>query len=339
MKHELKILVIGCGSIGERHIRNLQALNLAEITVCDLNSERLNYIKDTYHVSSITDYEKALGGADYNAVLVCSPTSEHIAPALAAVRANCHVFIEKPLSHTLDGVDDLINEARDRGLVIMTGFNYRFHPGLRQVKRMLENNKIGRPFGARAHFGSYFLYRLPFHNMKDYRQDYAANKTGGGVILDAATHLIDFLRWFFGEVEEIYCCAGKTGNLDLEVEDYAEMILRFRGGITASVHADFVQQPAQNKLEIIGEGGTLAWSHTTGKLLLSAAVPGQWQEQWREVKVANKTADMYLEEMKHLVKCLLGRATPITDGIAGKRVLEIVLAAKDSAATGKTIRL
>lgn len=335
----MKILVIGCGSAGERHIKNLKSLALAEIIACDQSQERLEYIKGEYAIEVFRDYEKALNGEAIDAVLVCTPTSGHIIPALAAIQQGCHVFIEKPISHTLEGVDNLIKEARRKNLTLMIGFNYRFHPDLQQVKRLLDRKAIGRPLSARAHFGSYFLYRLLFHPGTGYRQDYAAKKIGGGVILDAATHIIDYLRWFLSEVEEVFCYSGKLGSLDLEAEDFAEILLKFKEGAIASIHADFLQQPYQNKCEILGEEGTVSWSYTGGKVMLSPAIPNQWQEQWQEIEVENKTSDMYLEEIKHFIKCIREGHTPLVDGVTSRRVLEIALAAKESARAGKAIIL
>jgi predicted dehydrogenase len=339
MKPALKLMIIGCGSIGERHIKNLQSLGAGEIAASDPSRERLEYIKNTCGVETFPSYEEALAKSTFDAVLVCSPTSEHIPPALAAVRRGCHVFVEKPLSHTMEGVDELIHEAAHRKVALITGFNYRFHPELQQIKSLLDNNEIGKPFSARAHFGSYFLYRLPFHAGNDYRQDYAGKKIGGGVILDAAIHLIDYLCWFMGEVEEVYCRAENLSDFDLEAEDFAEIILKFKGGPVASVHADFIQKPYQNKLEIAGQGGTIAWSLTGGRVLLSPAEPERPEEQWRNIEVANRSADMYLEEMKSFIRHIQGEPTPAADGIAGRRALEVALAAKKSAVTGKIVKL
>ena len=126
----MRVLVVGCGSIGERHINNLKSLALADVFICDQDKERLEHVKDKYEIKAFHNYEEAFSNEDINAVLVCTPTSEHIIPALAAIRQGCHVFIEKPLSHTLVGVDNLLEEAKRRNLILMTGFNFRFNPNL-----------------------------------------------------------------------------------------------------------------------------------------------------------------------------------------------------------------
>lgn len=330
----MRFLVIGCGSIGERHIKNLKSLDVAEIYACEQDKEKLECIKDKYEIEGFLDYEAAFSNEAIDAVLVCTSTSAHIPPALAAIHQGCHVFVEKPISHTLEGVDNLIEEAKRKNLILMTGFNMRFHPNLQQIKQLLDRKTIGSPISARAHFGCYFLYRLPYHPGKSYRQDYAAMKTGGGVILDAATHIIDYLRWFFGEVEEVFCYSGKMSSLDLEAEDFAEILLKFKKGTIASLHVDFIQQPYQNKCEIIGEQGTIIWSYVDEKVRLFSA-----SNQWQETEIESEPDDMYLEEMKHFIKCVRGEETAVVDGVSGKRVLEVALAAKESAQIGKVITL
>jgi predicted dehydrogenase len=337
MKRPLsRILVIGCGSAGERHIKNLQSLGVAEICACEQDRQRLKHISDEYKIQTFEDYEEVFSNEAIDAALVCTPTSEHIVPALAAIRQGCHVFVEKPLSHTLEGVDNLIEEASRKNLILMTGFNFRFHPNLQQIKTLLDREEIGRPISARAHFGSYFLYRVPYHGGRDYKQDYAAKKVGGGVILDAATHQIDYMSWFLGKVKEVFCYSGRMSSLELEAEDIAEILLKFETGAIASLHVDFVQKPYQIQCEIIGEKGTLAWDFRTNTVRLSCETDNKWQTFTENNFDHDET---YVREITHFIECIRGKEEPPVDGIRGKKLLQIALAAKESTQTGKLIAL
>jgi len=329
-----KILVIGCGSIGERHIRNLKSLTAAEIVACDMDKQRLEHVKEKYHLKAFGDYRQALG-EDVDAVLVCTPTRSHISPALAAIRGGCHVFIEKPLSHTLRGVDDLIDEAKHRGLTLMVGFNLRFHPALQLIRKLVDRQQIGKPIAAKAHAGSYFLYRSRYHSWKDYTQDYAAKKVGGGVILDSATHHIDYVTSLFGEAKEVFCYSGRMSSLGLEAEDIAEILLKFETGTVASLHVNFVQQPYQIKYEIIGERGTITWDVADNAVKFCGDRDNKWQTVTLESNFDyNET---YIQELIHFLGCISGSEQPPVDGARGKRILEIALAAKKSAQTGRAI--
>lgn len=332
----LKILVIGCGSIGERHIKNLKSLAVEGIFTCDEDKERLEHIKDKYEIKAFQNYEEAFSNEAIDAVLVCTPTSGHITPALAAIQQGCHVFIEKPLSHTLEGVDDLIKEAGRKNLILMTGFNLRFHPNLQQIKKLLDREAIGRPISARAHFGSYFLYRSPYHSGRDYREDYATKRIGGGVILDAATHYIDYISSLFGKVKEVFCYSERMSGLKLEAEDIAEMLLKFETGAIASLHVDFIQQPYQNKCEIIGEKGTITWDLTDNTVNLFSGANNKWQTFPENNFDYNET---YVQEIIHFIECIQGKEQPPVNGIRGKKILQIALAVKESAQIGKAITL
>lgn len=330
----LKILVIGCGSIGGRHIENLKALPQVEVLACDQDKERLRYIESKYGIRVFQDFEGAFSNETINAVLVCTPTSRHIPPAMAAIQQGCHVFMEKPLSHNLEGVDNLIKEASRKNLILMVGFNMRFHPSLQQIGELLYMEAIGKPISARAHFGSYFLYRLPYHSWKGYEEDYAAKEVGGGVILDAATHHIDYLSWFLGEIKEVFCYSGRMSSLSLKAEDIAEILLKFTTGAIASLHVDFVQQPHQTKYEIIGEKGTITWDHSSNVVDFFSTADDQWQSFTENNFDHNET---YVREILCFLRCISSGEQPPVDGPRGKRILEIALAAKKSTQTGRAI--
>lgn len=330
----LRILVIGCGSIGARHIGNLKSRSRGEIFACDRDRPRREYVKENYGVKVFHDYKEAVRER-IDAVLICTPTRNHIAPALAAVQHKCHIFIEKPISHTLSGVDELIREAERKGLVLMVGYNFRFHPALRQIRELVNGQRIGKIIALKAHAGSYFLYRSPYHFRMDYWQDYAAKKVGGGVILDSATHHIDFVTSLLGEVKEVFCYAGKMGNLDLAAEDMAEILLKFTDGAVANLHMNFVQQPYQNKYEIIGQRGTITWDVNDNIVKLFAETDNKWQSFHCGSNFDHN--ETYVQELNHFLECISGSEQPPVDGVRGKRILEIALAAKKSAKTGRVV--
>ncbi len=168
---KMKILIAGLGSIGRRHLRNLLALEEKDLLLyrtrrATLPDEEL----DGFPVE--TDLESALARRP-DAVIVANPSSLHLKVALPAVRAGCHVFLEKPISNTLEGVQALQQAAAERGLKVAVGFQFRFHPGLRKVASLLAERAVGLPLTARAHWGEY----LPdWHPWEDYQKGYAARK-------------------------------------------------------------------------------------------------------------------------------------------------------------------
>ena len=322
MKDKMKFLVVGCGSIGERHICNLLSLSAGEILAHDIDSGRLASIGERYGVRTYGNFDEALE-QHVDAFIICVPPSLHIPYALRGVEHNANLFIEKPLSHSLEGVDVLLEQANNKNLVISVGYNLRFHPGLRLVKQLLDDGKIGKIVSAIVEVGQY----LPdWHPWQDYRQLYTAKKEmGGGIILDGS-HELDYIRWLLGEVKEVSCFTGKVSGLEVETEDTAEIILRFDNGAIAGVHLDFVQRDYSRSCKLIGEEGTIVWDYPAKNVRVFSAISGLWEQ----LEIKAEPNDMYVEEMKHFISCIEGKEMPIVNGVVARRVLEIALAAKNS---------
>lgn len=327
----MKILVVGCGSIGERHIRNLIDISNHTIIAFDTSKERLEFIKERYKVVTCDNIEKSFNYG-VNAVIVCTPPSSHIQIADLAITHGAHVFIEKPISDRLDGLDELIKKATDNQKIISVGYCFRFNEGLKMVKSLIDSGKLGRILSIKSEFGQYLPDWRPWQN---YKQSYTAKKElGGGIILDGS-HEIDYLYWLIGEVKEVFCFADKISDLEVETEDTAEILLRFSNGVIGGIHLDFTQRVYSRNCKIIGEKGTLIWNFGEHKVSLYLADSNEW-------KIYDVDADvnlMYIEEMKHFLRCIDGLSTPLIDARQGKRVLEIALAAKESSEKSMVVEL
>ena len=327
----MKILVIGCGSIGERHIKNLIVLDAGSIIVADTNPDRLEYIKEKYFLEVYDDVDAAFATRP-DIVLVCTPPPLHIPMAMKAVDHGCHVFIEKPLSHSLEHVDGFLAKAKKKQRIVFVGYNLRFQKGIRLMKQLLDEGAIGKALAIRAEFGQYLPDWRP---SQDYTKSYTAHQSmGGGIILDGS-HEIDYVRWFLGEITEVSCFAGILGSLDVDVEDTAEILLKTDQGMLADIHLDFLQRIYSRTCKIIGTQGTLLWDYTENTVKLYSAKT----KEWKTFPVQAEPNEMYLEEMKHFLACVNEKAVPLIDGHAAKTVLEIALAAKKSATVGKAIHL
>ena len=232
--------VLGCGSIGQTHIRNLKSLDV-DVIACDRNKSQLKKVEKTFKVDVTTNYDKILNDENVKAVLICTPTNYHIAPAVKALKKNKHVFIEKPLSNNIKGISELKKIAKSKGKIVYVGFNMRFNPGINKLKDLMK--KIGKIYSAKLYFGSYLPERKLAKDKKyDYRMDYAGIKRlGGGVIFDL-THEIDYALYLLGYPSEIFCYADKISNLKIDVEDTAEILLKYKDKI-ANIHLDFLLTP------------------------------------------------------------------------------------------------
>lgn len=329
----LRWLVIGCGSIGKRHIENLLALQAGEVLAVDVRADRRNEVETRFGIKTLEHLEEAWRLRP-DVALITVHTRLHVPLALQAAEHKCHLFVEKPLSDRMDDVDRLLQIVRERNLITLVGCNMRFHPGLRRVKKLLEEGALGRVVSARVEVGQY----LPdWHPQEDYRNGYSARASlGGGVILDAI-HEIDYIRWMLGDVETVSCFAGKLSRLEIETEDTAALLLRFTNGAIGEIHLDYVQRAYSRTCQIIGDEGTVRWDYTTGEVRWYSSSTGKW-EVFKD-SAGWEPNQMYKDEMQHFQRCLAGVEAPVLDLIQGAEVLKVALAAKNSARNGQAVKL
>ncbi|MBN1666778.1 MAG: Gfo/Idh/MocA family oxidoreductase [Anaerolineales bacterium] len=325
----MKILIAGFGSIGRRHFHNLLALGERDIIFYRTGQSTLNDAElDGFTIEP--NLEAALAHQP-EAVIVANPTALHLSVAIPAAEAGCSLLLEKPISDSLAGLDDLRSALQRGGGRVLVGFQYRYHPGLERVARLLQENALGRPLSVRVHWGEY----LPgWHPWEDYRRGYSARKDlGGGVVL-TLSHPLDYLRWLFGEISALWAFTGFRSELELEVEDTAEIGLRFSNGVLGSVHLNYNQRPPRHDLEIVGSGGTLRWDNADGAAkVYRAAGPGTWETY--SLPEGFERDWLFRAQLAHFLEVAAGQAEPrctLTDGI---RALELALAAHISSDQAK----
>jgi predicted dehydrogenase len=328
----MKFMIAGLGSIGRRHFQNLRSLGENDIL---LYRSHLGALPEDELAGYPAEQDLATALAHQpDAVIVSNPTALHLDVAIPAARSGCHLFIEKPVSHSMDHIDQLKDAVQRGGGQVLVGYQFRFHPGLRRVKHLLAEGAIGDPLSVRAHWGEY----LPsWHPWEDYRHGYSARQDlGGGVIL-TLSHPLDYLRWLFGEVVEVWALAGKLSDLELQVEDNAEIGLRFASGVLGSLHLDYNQRPPTHHLEIIGAHGTLRWDNADGKTALFRAEHGQWE--YFPLTENFERNHLFLAQMEHFLEVIKLRTTPMCSLEDGIQALRLSLAAHKSQNQGALIHL
>jgi predicted dehydrogenase len=326
----MKILIAGLGSIGRRHLHNLLALGESDILLYRTHHSTLPD-EELAGFPVETDLAVALAYRPV-AVIVSNPTALHLQVAIPAAEAGCHLLLEKPISHTMEGVDRLQKAVRRGGGQVLTGFQFRFHPGLQTVRRLLNEGAIGRPLSVRAHWGEH----LPgWHPWEDYRLGYSARADlGGGVVLTLC-HSLDYLRWLIGEVAALWAFSDKLSDLELQVEDTAEIGLRFTSKAIGSLHLDFNQRPPAHHLEIIGTQGIIRWDNGDGAVHAYRSASENWDiYQAPEGFTRN---DLFLAQLRHFLAVAHGESTPLCTLEDGVRALQLALAVHESQQAGQLI--
>ncbi len=328
----MKILIVGLGSIGERHLQNLLRLGFKDISVFRRSGRKPRTLVGN-EFKTFTDWQSAVDEKP-EAVVITNPTPLHVPFAIDAAQRGAHLFIEKPLSSSLGRANELRDLIAQNHLVNLIGYNMRFHPCLQKVREIMQSGILGQPLSARAEFGQY----LPdFHPWEDYRQGYAARRELGGGALFTNSHEVDYLYWLFGPVENVSCIARKLSTLEIDVEDTAALTLEHESGVLSEVHLDFIQRTYSRSLQIIGSEGTLRCDFSSNRVAYCSAGANTWTESLHMATFdVNET---YIEEIAHFIRCIEGEDTPVNDIDQGIETLKISLAAHRSSAQARVIMM
>ena len=261
----MKVLVAGLGSIGQRHVRNLRGLfgdrvellayrkrGLPHVITDQMTIDASTSVEDRYGIRSFPDLAEALAERPL-ATMICNPTSLHVATARAAVEAGSHVFIEKPISDSWDGVEDLVHMAEQRRLAAVVGYQLRFHPALLRARALLASGAIGDVRCVEARWHEFLPDAHPY---EDYRGSYAARRDLGGGVLLCYIHELDYLQWLFGTPVDVRAVGGRSGLLDVDVEDHAAVTLAF-DAFEASCDLSFASRSRIRTCRIVGASGGL----------------------------------------------------------------------------------
>ncbi|HET9913245.1 MAG TPA: Gfo/Idh/MocA family oxidoreductase [Anaerolineales bacterium] len=329
----MKTLIAGLGSIGRRHFRNLIALGENDIVL--LRTRKATLPEDElagYPVE--TDVQEALKKHKPEAVIVSNPTAFHLDVAIPAAKTGCTILLEKPISHSVQRLDELEGAVRKSGSKILVAFQFRFHPGLVRAKQLIEVGEIGRIISAHVHFGEY----LPaWHPWEDYRNGYAARADMGGGVVLTQCHSLDYLPWLVGKVGSVWGFTGKLSDLEVDVEDTAKIGLRFADGALGSLHLDYNRQPPVHTFDIAGTQGSIKWDLSDGATRIYRAEKKDWEVYPLPAEWERNV--MFMEQMKHFLAVVRGEVESLCtleDGIRVQRLVEAVHASQRS---GRVVEL
>jgi predicted dehydrogenase len=195
---------------------------------------------------------------EFDAAIVCTPSTTHAEISIHAMQAGLHVLTEKPIADTVENAQRMGRTARETGKVLMVGYMTRFHPGIKEMKRRVDEGRIGQLLGGHAMLASYYTLTCA-------RTHYRMHEKGG-LVLDFS-HEIDYLRWFFGEVVEVTARSRWAGDLPMKPEpNMIDVLLTYRSGAVVSLHLDYIQHPERRIFELYGDKGTLVINLKTSVL-------------------------------------------------------------------------
>jgi predicted dehydrogenase len=314
----MKFLIVGLGSIGRRHLRNLIALGEHDIILFRTNHSTLD-LEEFSSIPVFHDLDAALGeGPD--GVVISNPTALHLDAAIPAAKAGCAILMEKPVSHNFERIEELKSSLKRGEGNLLMGFQFRFHPTLRKVAEWVQQGEIGRPLSFICQWGEY----LPgWHPWEDYRQSYAARTDLGGGVLRTLCHPLDYLGWIFGDATLRWGFTSKVSDLEIDVEDLAKATLHYPGGVEGSLTLDYFRQPPLHMLEITGSNGLIEWKNNTGAARIYRTATGDWETALPPEGFDRN--DLFLEEMRHFIRMTRGEQAPLCtleDGLRTQRLVQ-----------------
>lgn len=290
----MRCLVVGGGSIGQRHISNLKLLGHSDI-VCLKRSYDSSFAKK-YDVQVITNYEEA-AKKNVDVLIVCTPTALHLDALEFGVTHDLPVFMEKPLTDSASNLIRAKTLLSSYTNVFFIGFMLRFHRLVTEMKSILETNMLGEVFNARFEFGSYLPY---WHADEDYRESYASRKDLGGGVVNTITHELDLIQYFFGSPRSISCISQNLGYLDIEVEEQCDAIFEYSNKVV-SLHLDYLQKDYDRRIRVLCEEGVVQWNWHDNYILVN-----EHQKQIRKIVNEEKfdVNQLYMDELKHFFELI-----------------------------------
>lgn len=330
----MKFLVIGLGSIGKRHIKNLISLGIKKenITGFDPRRDRVDEVKKIGLSFFIEDLKK-IKKKYFDGAFICSPTSLHIKQAVILAEKGINLFIEKPLDNKLTNLNRLFFLKDKYKLKILITYPFRFSQHGLKFKELVKSNILGQPLFFRGEFSEY----LPdWHPWESYRSFYMAEKKmGGGSILDQS-HILDMAHFIFGDFQEVIgCFNSKISTLKVNSDDIAEIILRTKSGITGSIHQDMFGRKHKKFMEVYCENGNILWD----VYKFSVSVYNAKLKKTKIYSFKNDHNIMYLNQTKHIFNIIKKKETPRITLNDGAHTLKTILTSEKSSKLKKSLSI
>lgn len=320
------ILILGTGSAGKRHARNLHELG-CRISCMDPRQDRIDELAvDVPLVGGYQAVDDALAAGDLHGVAVTSPPMFHVEQSTAALRAGLPVLLEKPVCPTLADAETLRRVRDLTGTPLLLGYTYRWWPPLMRVRELLAEGVIGALRYAQFVMSAHLADWHPWERYQDFFM--AHQSLGGGALLDES-HWLDLMFWFLGAPQTVRADIDKVSDLEIDTDDNVEMMIRYASGLRVGMHLDLYGRPHQKYIRFYGEEGTLLWSFDPNAIRIARGM----EEAWEDETFTCERNDMFVGVAREFLAVLDGQepsTCTLEDGLA---VLGLIEQARQSSST------
>jgi predicted dehydrogenase len=314
----VKLGIIGMGYIGKIHLRHCLKIPNAEVlAVADVSKKALNNAKKIGVKRTYLSYSDLLQNQEVDAVVIGLPTHLHLQCAREAAENSKDIFLEKPIARNVKEAKEILSAARRHSVKLMMGYHMRFNKEFIAIREKMEKGFMGDIENAHATFISSgpFFHRAEGHAPVPV-PDWWFNKdlTGGGVLIDLGSHMINLMRWYFGEITDIKGYFGHRFNMDFE--DSAMCIAKFDSGTIALINVGWFSQEYFLKLNFFGSVKAASAEHSPSSILTSAfqmLATGK-----------SKFYQGHFDELRHFVGCIINDQPPLFSGQEGLKDIEAI---------------
>ena len=329
MKFQKTILIVGFGSIGKRHTNNILRQTNSNIIILSKRTniptqEFYNYNINKSRIKFFSNLNDCLNEIP-EVAFITNETSFHVDIAIKLAKQKIHLFIEKPLSNSINNIDKLKKLVKKNNLIVMVACNFRFFPPFKKIKELIDADFLENIISVQSENGTY----LPdWHPKENYSNGYAAqNSKGGGVTL-TQIHELDYLTWIFGSIKNSYSILGKFSTLKIKADDICISILQLQNNILLELHLDYFSRPYYKRLKIRGTRGILYWNSSKNQLKFFDNL----KETWKIISIKNnysltgkKVNLMYEDELSYFLTCIISKKQPMNNLSESSKILQCTL--------------
>jgi predicted dehydrogenase len=320
-----RILVVGGGSIGERQVRCFLNTGQAEVSLCETRPDVRQRLAENYELQNVFSAFDAALVENFDGAVICTPAHLHILMATQLARRGIGLLIEKPLSTSLHGVDQLSEIVESKNLPVSIAYVMRQHPALQAMKQALDSDRFGRAVQIVYTGGQHFPFYRPA-----YRETYyTRHETGGGAIQDALTHTINAAEWLVGPVTKLVADAEHCLLAGVDVEDTVHVITR-HGSVPGAFSLNQHQPANESTLTVLCERGAVRFEGHNASWS-SCVEPGS---EWKiEEQFSLERDDLFVSQAKAFLSQLDGKSEAACSLADGFQTLRVNLAALESVDT------
>ncbi len=324
------ILVVGSGSVGKRHARNLAALGFAISAVDPRPDRRREMASEVDLKASYADEAEAMAAARFDGVVIASPPRFHVDQSISALEQGIPVLLEKPASPDLDSALRLADAVRRAKAPLLLGYTWRWWPPLSEVKKLLQDGAVGHLHYVQFYMSAHLADWHPWERYQDFFM--AKRELGGGALLDES-HWIDLMLWFFGLPAEVSGRVEKISDLDIDTDDNVDLFFTYPDGKRIGMHLDIYGRPHEKFIRFVGTNGTIYWSAEPNRI----AIAGTAEQSWSYTDFHCQRNDMFVAVAREFLDVLEGHTTPSCTIMDGIRVLRVIEAARRASRESRTV--